>query len=219
MEIESPALYNGLHVGEERDEHNKGNWCIFLFPQNTGYRRKDWCVLGIIMSQVGVSVNWTFVSELGKRDQSWRSIINHSLLWSWQLNSVNVVQGDNLEMWTRSSREHRGMPECHGAVMWTGWENQQMVIRKYGRRAGRNQGVTNISGMKSPNFCVCFIVRESLGRRFSLLFFRVEFWMTLLWFWLWFDFDYDYLILLWRVGNNFNLLSFYWACTLHWALR
>lgn len=56
MEIESPALQNGLHVGEEREEHNKGDWCIFLFPQNTGYRRRDRRVLGTIMSLSGGSV-------------------------------------------------------------------------------------------------------------------------------------------------------------------
>lgn len=132
----------------------------------------------------GVSENWTFVSGLGKRDQSWRGILKHNLLQSWQLNYVNIVQGDNLEMWIRPSIGHRGMPACKGAVIWIGWGSQQTVIRKYGSKAGRyrgrSQGVTKISTMKSHNFYTCFVVREGLGRRFNLVFFSVEFWMTLL---------------------------------------
>lgn len=56
MEIESPALHSGLHVGEEREEHSKGDWCIFLFPQNIGYRRRDRRVLGTMMNLSGGSV-------------------------------------------------------------------------------------------------------------------------------------------------------------------
>lgn len=39
MEIEASALYNGLHVGEERNTTRQ--LVYILVSQNTGYRRKD----------------------------------------------------------------------------------------------------------------------------------------------------------------------------------
>lgn len=33
MEIEAPALYNGLHVGEKREEHNKATGVYSCFPK------------------------------------------------------------------------------------------------------------------------------------------------------------------------------------------